>query len=407
MLLRTVAEAIVDEANTTEVMATTPVFLLTNALKQEKSRPKTGRQRVTRSRLRSLTVAMLFASLLTPMMASAQTGEFLCSAGTRNGLACESFDDCPGGACVIAQGVCGDGFICDCPSGTCSTATVCADDTSFGTCVGGVSPGLCCDVALNCIDGDSCTGSARVCVGGADQGFSCTSDAHCRNGKCQSTGCFCDGGDFDGYTCVTTTDCPNGGTCDCSSVAATPTPPTVVPTTPARTPTPITPGTQKPTATKTAVTPKPTSTGSPAPTSTSPPLQDTPTPLPSNTPEIGMFVTVTDTAIAGSNKLKLSADPRRLPTEGVVEVGGHLVPFTRRVTSTILDVQAETGLPATVSAGSTVRLIEYTPTPGPSQNEYEASAEGCTMQRSSGGTMSVSALSMIPLLIAARALRRR
>lgn len=156
-----------------------------------------------------------------PVVAS---GDLLCSAGPRNGLPCEAFEHCPAGACVIAQGLCSDGFICGCPSGTCATAIACAEDTSYGTCAGGVSPGSCCDMALNCLPGDACVGTSSVCVGGPDQGFSCRADGHCRNGRCLSTGCFCDGGDYDGYACVTSTDCPSGGNCDCVP-GATPTVP--------------------------------------------------------------------------------------------------------------------------------------------------------------------------------------
>ncbi|HYD49858.1 MAG TPA: hypothetical protein VEB21_15985 [Terriglobales bacterium] len=158
-----------------------------------------------------------------PVPAGAQgTGEFLCSLGSRDGQPCESFDDCPGGICVIAQGVCPDGFICDCPAGSCTEEVLCSLDEAFGTCSSGTSVGRCCDVALECLPGDACVGAHKLCVGGQDQGFSCLDSTQCRGGDCVSTGCFCDAGDFDGYPCVGDGDCPGGG-CDCS-FAPNPTP---------------------------------------------------------------------------------------------------------------------------------------------------------------------------------------
>ncbi|HYD48214.1 MAG TPA: hypothetical protein VEB21_07700 [Terriglobales bacterium] len=142
-------------------------------------------------------------------------GVCLCSGGAGDGLPCSTFRECRDGACVIAQGICADGFICDCPAGTCSNDTGCPLDQTFGTCAGGPADTSCCDVALNCAPGDSCVAAHKACVGGFDQGFSCTNSSQCRRGRCASTGCFCDGGDFDGYTCVTGVDCPGGGACMC------------------------------------------------------------------------------------------------------------------------------------------------------------------------------------------------
>ncbi|HYD50771.1 MAG TPA: hypothetical protein VEB21_20615, partial [Terriglobales bacterium] len=282
-------------------------------------------------------------------------------------------DDCPGGVCVIAQGVCSDGFICDCPSGECSNAVRCQIDQTFGTCASGVTAGLCCDVALNCPEGDACVGTARVCVGGMDQGFSCSNNSQCRNGSCTSTGCFCEGGDFDAFTCVNTNDCPGGGTCSCLSAAtpttapSTPTQPTAVPTATRPVSTPIFTSTPGPTS------PFPTNT--PLPTSTFVPV-DTNTPAPTNTPEFGQFATTAIDAPAGANKLRLTSDPRTLPVQGVVEVFGRSLRFTRRRSSPVLDLQEEFGLPFAVAAGTVVRLVESTPTPGPSGNEIRGEADG-------------------------------
>jgi len=152
------------------------------------------------------------------------TGEFLCSAGTRDGVACNSDDDCPGGVCVIAQGVCDggddDGFPCDCAAGSCNAQPVCSDDATLGTCGSGVSAGECCDVTTNCAGGVTCRGTQKVCLAGDSKGFSCVNDQQCPSSVCRSTGKFCDGGDFDGFSCVDNSDCPNstggrGTDCNC------------------------------------------------------------------------------------------------------------------------------------------------------------------------------------------------
>lgn len=358
--------------------------------------------------LKSILIAVLLPlGLLTARTAIGQgTGEFLCSGGARDGLSCESFDDCPNGVCVIAQGICSDGFICDCPSGTCTNDTRCSDDQTFGTCAGGVSPGLCCDVALNCADGDSCVGTQKVCLNGQDQGFSCTNDSQCRNGTCGSTACYCDGGDYDAFTCVSTSDCPGGGTCTCFS-AATPTVPvrTATPTRTTQSGTPLPTDTPRPTSTA-PNTRTPFQTSTPGPSNTPGPVQtNTPvftiTPLPTFTPSYGVLATTVTEAFAGGNKLVVDGDPRLMPVEGVVEVLGYTVPFTRRRSSQILDLQAQYGLPIGVPAGTLIRLVASTPTPGPGTVEYRGEGEGC--QLSTGSTSG----SWLMLLGGVLLLRRR
>lgn len=181
-----------------------------------------------RGNLMALVLTLMMGGLLALQAAGQGNGQFLCSAGSRDGMPCEGFTDCPGGVCVIAQGVCPDAFICDCPGGHCSNDATCPDEPSFGTCADGVVAGLCCDVALECLDGGACVGTQKICIDGLDQGFSCLDNSQCDSGNCASTGCFCDGGDFDSYACGTGNDCP-GGTCNCS-FGPTPTPlPTVRP----------------------------------------------------------------------------------------------------------------------------------------------------------------------------------
>src|SRR2546428_11659111 len=75
------------------------------------------------------------------------SGEFLCSAGPRDGQACNRDQDCaPGGACVIGQRVCnggtGDRVPCDC-AGT--TGMPCQGTGTTGTCHGGTMNGGSCD----------------------------------------------------------------------------------------------------------------------------------------------------------------------------------------------------------------------------------------------------------------------
>jgi hypothetical protein len=80
---------------------------------------------------------------------STPSGDFLCSAGPRDGGRCTNDDDCFAscsgfGACVLVQGVCDgganfDGYPCDCPGGNCVA----------GACSGGVFDGF-----INVASGD-------------------------------------------------------------------------------------------------------------------------------------------------------------------------------------------------------------------------------------------------------------
>lgn len=320
-------------------------------------------------RLAPILITAMFLSLGAGAAVAQPTGEFLCSLGPNDGDPCEAFSDCEGGVCIIAQGVCSDGQICVCPGGgECVSTPACSGSPQFGTCAGGVADTLCCDTDFNCAPGDPCLATHKLCQSGELQGFPCTNNAQCGGAPCASNGFFCSGGSLDGYGCVTDDDCSGGGVCDTSFV--------VVPT---ATRTPVTPGATVPPATPTqpGSTPRPTNTTGPIPTvptnvipatPTSPPVNtSTPVPpTPTFTPVIGTLVTTVGDAEAGANKITVNVDPTQFPVEGVVDVGtGELIHFTRRRSSTILDLKAVNGLPFALDAGSVVRVVEYTPTPGP------------------------------------------
>jgi len=206
---------------------------------------------------------------------AAVSAQFLCSAGSNDGQACESDDNCPSGSCVIEQGVCNggadDGLSCDCPGGTCAAA---------GTCSGGDFAGETCDTQFNCAGSQPCVASQKLCFAGEAKGFACLRDDQCPGSICCSTGKYCDGGDFDSFSCVDDTEC-SGGQCvgqagNCGAVAPTATrtrTPTPTRTVAGATPTPGTPGaaTATPTRTLTAVptrTRTPTTGPVPRPTAT-------------------------------------------------------------------------------------------------------------------------------------------
>ena len=171
----------------------------------------------------------VWAQTPTPTAAS----ELLCSAGPRDGQACDNDDDCaPTGVCVIAQGVCDSltsGLAyCVCAAGTCSPSEPACNTTFTGVCVGGPNADDCCDVSTNCAPGVACVGAQKVCLSGDFKGVSCLRDSQCSGARCQSTGKFCNGGDFSGYSCVDDGDCLNqdgtpGGSCD-AAVSPTPSP---------------------------------------------------------------------------------------------------------------------------------------------------------------------------------------
>jgi len=157
------------------------------------------------------------------------TGKFLCSAGSCDGRSCESFDDCPDGICVTAQGVCNDseGEACGCPASTCSAQSAWSSDAGMGSCADGTSQGEYCVVAANCGFGVSCIGAHKICINGDFKGFSCLNDQHCTNGSvrgtCASTGKSCEPGTtFAGFTCVDDSDCCiSGNGCPASCARTT------------------------------------------------------------------------------------------------------------------------------------------------------------------------------------------
>ena len=136
------------------------------------------------------------------------TGEFLCSVAggvAPDGKPCNGDQDCPGGTCVVAQGVCNaagaadDSFPCDCAGGTCA---------ANNTCNGGTTAGQPCDPTTNCAGSEPCVGTQKVCLGGSDKGFSCVRNDQCTNSTCVSTGKFCVmDTDFAFFSCVNDADC--------------------------------------------------------------------------------------------------------------------------------------------------------------------------------------------------------
>jgi len=186
------------------------------------------------------------------------TGEFLCSAGSNDGNACQTHADCPGGACVYVQGVCNDqnGLPCDCPGATCNGTA----------CTGGPFSGQSCDTAYNCDTGVACQGSQKVCVGGSASGallppgYPCLNNQQCDSSQCRSTGLVCKAGTAyssypcgqDADCCTAATSCPVGA---CFSPATVPTP------------------TATASKTRTAATLTPPPTVTPRPHRTQPPAQ--------------------------------------------------------------------------------------------------------------------------------------
>jgi hypothetical protein len=167
---------------------------------------------------RPVTLLLLVLLLSTgPLARSANaqaTGGFLCSAGANDGDPCQTHADCPGGACVMMQGVCNDqsGFPCLCPGATCSGST----------CSGGPFKGQSCDTTYNCDVGVACQGSQKVCVGGSASGtllgpgYPCLNDQQCDSSQCRSTGrvCigYCDDQNLSPCGCPAGT-CSTAGTC--------------------------------------------------------------------------------------------------------------------------------------------------------------------------------------------------
>lgn len=353
----------------------------------------------------ALVGTLAVVALAAPTLVGAQgTGEFLCSAGARDGQPCVEFSDCPGGVCVIAQGVCSDGAFCVCPGGgQCVASPACSFDTSFGTCAGGVAAGVCCALGFNCPPGDFCAGTHKLCLSGPFQGFPCTTTAMCEGAPCGSNGFFCDEGAADGFPCVTNDDCPDG-VCNTAFAGQ----PTNTPGGPVATSTPRSP-------TAVPATPRPTSTLPPLPpltpgtVPTSPP-QHSATPAPPTatpTPVVGTLVLTTTDAVFGANKLQVDVAPETFPVQGVIDVAGVLMDFTRRRSSRVLDLKPEFGLSFDVPAGTVVRVVEYTPTPGRFGQVVREIDEGrgCAVAPSNAGNRDVLWLAGFALF--ATWLRRR
>ncbi len=177
---------------------------------------------------------VFFHGALQPGAASAQVGQRLCSSGANDGQPCSSPEQCPGGVCVVAQGVCEgrvDEVDCDCPGSECLSTPVCSNDPEAGTCAGGPYAGECCSVEFNCPDGSPCRGTQKVCLTGELEGFACLEDSQCDGSPCVSTGRVCTG---DGFSCVNSEDC-SSGTCEGGPLPPTP---TTTPTRPLATRTP-------------------------------------------------------------------------------------------------------------------------------------------------------------------------
>lgn len=371
-------------------------------------------------------VAPLFLSLAAGVVAPA-SAQFLCSAGTRDGLDCAGDEDCTGGgACVIPLGVCSggesDGFFCACPSSECAAEPVCPDDGGLGLCVGGVFEDICCDVSLNCFDGSPCASTQKLCLAGENKGFPCISNAHCPGSLCRSTGLFCEGGDFEAFACVDDFDCPDS---ECIGAAPIPTTPaltrTPTPTrpTPTITPTlaatattvPTTPGTPPPTLTGTPPTTGPTATRTATRTEVTT-VGPTATPQPTRTPSVGQFAMTVADAAAGTHQLVIDlpiAQRVSYPVEGVIEVLGQRIGFTRRRTSNVLSLTAEDGLPFSLSAGSVILVVEGTPRPPRPGGVIVRNEQGgtCAIQPVADGSGSLAPLLFgVVALVGARRFRR-
>ena len=144
-----------------------------------------------------------------------------CSAGPRDGQACNSDEDCaPTGVCVIAQGICNggtdDGDYCGCISGTCTPSSPACDPSFTGTCVGGANADQCCDVTDRPPAGTWQTalvvphelGRRRSTASPVPfKGQACLHDDQCPGAVCQSTGKFCCRGDADSFPCIDNSDC--------------------------------------------------------------------------------------------------------------------------------------------------------------------------------------------------------
>lgn len=383
---------------------------------------------MTRVRTLVLATMLLAAPWMAGSVAAQGSGAFLCSLGTRDGQTCASDDDCPGGVCVLTQGVCDggidDGLPCSCAGGTCSGTPVCSADATFGTCSGGPFAGECCDRDFNCREGRPCAGTQKICLGGQSQGFPCLRDSQCPGSVCRSTGRFCLGvcqsGSSSGTLCTTTDDC---GGADCFSdyqdaacgqdvdccVSGSACPAGICTGITAPTPT----ATQRP-PTATAGTAQPTSTRTPTVPGT--PASPTPVVTPTVRPTTGASPTrlpagqslVIRAAAAGDRDLALQ-DATSFPETGLIEILTDpaaavvtlKVGYSRAVLSNTLSLDAPLSQP--VPAGSIVRS---TPRGG---MVYESVAEGagCAMQPvTDAGAWTLLTAGLVAGLAGRRRLRR-
>jgi len=329
------------------------------------------------------------------------TGEFLCSAGACDGRACTDFSDCPGGVCVIAQGVCNDsdGLPCDCPASTCSASPVCSSDATMGTCSGGTSQAECCDVTRNCNAGVQCVGAQKLCINGDFKGFSCLNNQQCTNGSvsgtCASTGKSCgDNSDFAGFSCVDDSDCcPPPGPCpagSCTGAGPTPT----------RTPTSRTP---RPTNTPTSpMTPQPTATpGTPAPTVATNTPQPTETPLPTTpTPNVSVLA---ESASAGARVIVVQNASNLAPV-GTLHIGGDPTTY-EYVRASINNNRLKLTGPSLANDMPAGTVVVATPKkePVPVQIDTRSTAQGCAIDSSHPPSVALSlGLAALVLRLAAR-----
>ena len=113
--------------------------------------------------------------------------QLLCSAGSRDGLACDTEADCPNGVCVFAQNVCDGG-------------------SEFVN-------GFFCTAETDCEPGVVCQPTQKICTAGDTKGFGCTRQDHCSAGSCAATGQVCEVDSDFGFSCVDNTDCDTSETC--------------------------------------------------------------------------------------------------------------------------------------------------------------------------------------------------
>jgi len=311
-------------------------------------------------------------------------GELLCSAGSNDGNTCQSHADCPGGACVVVQGVCNDqsGYPCDCAGATCNGTA----------CTGGPFSGQSCDTAYNCDTGVACQGSQKVCVGGSASGallppgYPCLNNQQCDSSQCRSTGLVCKAGTaYSSYSCgqdadccTPDTSCPVGA---CFSPATVPTP------------------TATASKTRTAATLTPPPSGRPTATLTA---SATPT---AQAVRLAASIGATDTTLTVDNASSL-------PNSGTVRIDSELIIYTGKLGNQLTGLTrgANGTTAASHSKNALVTLvIPSTPTvtPRPHRTQppaqlYEAIGEGAGCATVGDGGWSFAVLAGVVVLWAAR-----